>query len=59
MAGLKVNAETMVIFDLQGKTAGTYLVNNKTTPSSSMMRSQRSYVMKIDGNQATIVNNVR
>jgi endo-1,4-beta-xylanase len=54
-----MHSNQIQIFDLQGKVAGTYSVNDKTIPLSSMMRSQGSYVIKLGGKRATIVNNVR
>jgi endo-1,4-beta-xylanase len=47
------------LFDLQGRVTGSYYVNNRTIPVSSMMPSSGRYVVKRDGRCAGMVNDVR
>jgi hypothetical protein len=49
----------MKLFDLQGRAAGSYCVSNRTVPMSSMMPSQKTYVIQLGGKSAGIVNRVR
>lgn len=49
----------MKLYDLQGRVAGSYYVNNRTVPVSSMMPSQKTYVIQINGKSAGSVNKVR
>lgn len=56
---MRSNGGLMKLVDLQGRVAGSYYVNNRTVPASSMMPSQKTYVIQLDGKSAGMVTRVR
>ena len=50
----RANPGVMRIFDLQGRSSGTVIINGNVKPSSTMMPSSGSYIVKINDNSRSI-----
>jgi hypothetical protein len=50
---------TRQVFDLSGRAAGVFSINNGTCAGSSLLPTPGSYVVKMDGRKRTVVNIIR
>jgi endo-1,4-beta-xylanase len=55
----RTNPGRLEMFNLQGRITGTRIVNSRSIPLQSMMPSQGSYIVRIDGQSKGVYNKVR